>query len=56
MITWFLLFLIIISIILIYNTDVYYFLSFLNKVWTKTDERVFYDTNEEWCKKFKRQL
>lgn len=53
MILWILLVLIIISIILIYNTDVYYFLSFLNEVWTKKDEKVFYDTNEEWCKKLR---
>ena len=45
-----LIYIIIILLLLIYKIDVYYFLSFLNKLWTKHNELVFYDTNEEWCK------
>ena len=40
----------IVTLIVINKTDVYYFLSLLNKLWTKSDELYFYDTNEEWCK------
>ena len=38
---------------IIMYTDVYFFLSFLNNIWTKKDEQVFYDTNIEWCKELR---